>query len=307
MASAFVVLIGFGATSVVALVHCSGTPAKATGGKENPVVDAGGLAPCDSTHKCSGGLSCCAKLCTDTAHDPRNCGACGVACTASQFCTGTKCDNAIFSNLCANPKATVDLGQFPPDNAAGVALGAALATSCSPAVSIGQASQMSGILGDAGQPSTGVGDTLIVGGGSFGQIAVQYLDQAGLSPIYLKTDGTTAQYVLRATGAPIFASPVMVSDLTAHHDYFFIELAVEPQSGTLCFVGAGILAPGTAAAGYYGSAQLIPNRAADMHSWEAVEWTDAPGDGGTAGEGGVDLGDGIPNAGDTFRVVASGP
>ena len=299
MASAFVLVTAVGAGSVVSLVHCSGTPAKATGGRGSPVVEPGGSA-CDSTHKCSGALRCCASVCTDTARDPRNCGACGVACTAGQFCTGTKCDSAIFSNLCANPKATVDLGQFAPDNAAGVALGAALTTSCSPAVAVGQASQLSGILeGDAGRPNIGGGDTLVVGGGGFGQLAVQYLDSSGLSPIFLKTDGVTAQYIVRATGAPAFAA-VMVSDLTAHHDYFFVELVVEPESGTLCFVGAGILAPGTAAAGYYGSTQLIPNRAADMHSWEAVEWTDAPGSGGTPG-------DGIPNAGDTFRVVASSP
>ena len=306
MASAFFLVTTFGAGSVVSLVHCSGTPAKATGGKGNPVGAVGESAPCDATHKCSGTLHCCESFCTDTARDPRNCGACGVACTASQFCTGTKCDNAIFTNLCANPKATIDLDQYPSDNAAGVALGAALTTSCSPAVAVGQASQLSAILGDAGQPSTGVGDTLVVGGGGFGQIAVQYLDSSGLSPIFLKTDGVMAQYVVRATGAPAFAA-VMVSDLTAHHDYFFVELAVEPQSGTLCFVGAGIEAPGTAAAGYYASAQLLPNRAADMHSWEAVEWTDAPGTGGPAADGGADLGDGIPNAGDTFRVVASSP
>jgi hypothetical protein len=273
-------------------------------------VDAGGPVPCDPTFPCGSGLSCCANFCTDTAHDPRNCGACGVACTASQFCTGTACDNAIFSNVCANARATVALGPYSQDNAAGVTLGGALATGCNPAVSVVQASQESGILaGDAGQPNTGVGNTLVVGGGSFGQLAVRYLDQAGLSPLYLKTDGVTAQYILRSTGTPAFAA-VMVSALTAHHDYFIVELAVEPQSGTLCFVGAGILAPGTGAAAYYGSTELIPKGASGMHSansWVAVEWTDAPGDGGAPGEGGVDMGDGIPNAGDTFRVVASGP
>ena len=52
-----------------------------------------------------------------------------------------------------------------------------------------------------------------------------------------------------------------VTALTAHHDFFYVQLSVEPKSGTLCFSAVGMLSPGTAAAGYYAGVELIPNRA----------------------------------------------
>jgi len=267
----------------------------------------GGVA-CDSTHPCTAPLTCCSSACVDTSRDPRNCGGCGIACGGNQFCasrgadagTGLGCADAVFANLCANASATVILDDYSTDVEAGLALGAALTTSCGPAVTVGQTGQLApGTLDpDSGRPLVGVGNTLIAGGGSYGQLSVRYLDRAGLTPVYLQTDGTTAQYFDRATGSALVDTAV--SALGTHHDFFFLELSVEPQSGSLCFVGAGILGYGTVAAGYYGATQVIPNHAGDPHSWYVVEWTDG-------GDGGANAADGIPNAGDTFRVVAMGP
>jgi hypothetical protein len=249
---------------------------------------------CDSANPCAGGLTCCSGACVDVSRDPANCGACGVVCGTAQFCTGSACEDATFAHMCDSRAITVALDPIPEDDQAGVALGTALSAACGPSVPMQQSSQQQpGILAtDAGRPATGVGDMLVAGGGAYGQLAVGYMDNAGLTPVYLKTDGVTAMMIDRATGAQLVTA--QVSNLGPHHDFFFLELAVEPQSGTLCFFGAGILAPGTLAAGYYGTTQLVPGRAGDAHSYYVVEWTDKNGDGAA-------------NAGDTFVVKGSGP
>ncbi len=269
-------------------------------GNDSGVGDSGFDAgpACDPQHPCvdggdAGTIACCSGFCTDTARDPRNCGMCSNACSATQFCTGTQCDDAVFANLCVNRNATVVFDPFPSDNDAGSTLGMAMVSTCNPPTTLVQVSQSApGVLDpDSGQPLLGVGNTLIAGGGSFGQNAVGYMDNAGVTPIYLTSDGTTAWFKNRA-GTALVTTPV--SNLTAHHDYFFLELAVEPQLGTLCFFGVGMFSPGTLAAGYWGATQLIPNAGTDTKSWYAYEWTDTNNDS-------------VPNAGDTFNLIASGP
>jgi Stigma-specific protein, Stig1 len=249
---------------------------------------------CLSAASCAGPPTeaCCGGYCTDTAKDPANCGQCGTACTTSQFCTGTACDEAILANVCDNALATVAFDPYQEDNGAGSAMGGALTADCTPAVSLLQTSQHSdGILDPgSGRPITGVGDTFITGGGSYGQNGVAYMESA-LTPVYLWTDGTTAQIKTRA-GNAVVNTPV--SALTAQHDFFYVQLSVEPQSGTLCFDGAGILGPGTVAAGYYAQSELIPNRAKYTSSAYVYEWVDTNNDS-------------TPNAGDTFTQILIGP
>jgi hypothetical protein len=84
-----------------------------------------------------------------------------------------------------------------------------------------------------------------------------------------------------------------VSNLTQHHDYFYIELVVEPQSGTLCLGAVGILDPGTTAAGYWIANQVVPNRASYPDAWYVYEWTDTNNDG-------------VADTGDTFALIAHG-
>jgi hypothetical protein len=249
---------------------------------------------CGSATPCGGTSTeaCCGGYCTDTAKDPANCGQCGTACTASQFCTGAACAEAIIANVCDNARATVAFDPYQDDNGAGSAIGGALSADCTPAVSLLQTSQHSeGILDPgSGRPITGVGDTFITGGGSYGQDGVGYMESA-LTAVYLWTDGTTAQIKTRA-GNPIVNTAV--SALTAHHDFFYVQVSVEPQSGTLCFDGVGILAPGTVAAGYYAQSELIPNRAKYTSSSYVYEWVDTNNDS-------------TPSAGDTFTQIIAGP
>jgi hypothetical protein len=222
-----------------------------------------------------------------------NCGACGNACTPTQFCTGVACDDAVLQNVCATARATVVLDPFAADNEAGVALGAALANGCMPPVTVSTTPQDSGVAEDpaTGRPLTGPGDILVAGGGFFGQRAVAYMESAKIAPLALGTDGTNAWIKNTKTGTNVVR--VANAMLTSHHDYFALEVTVEPTSGTLCFFGYGMYAPGTTAAAYYFQSAVIANRAMFPDVWYVYEWTDTDNSG-------------TPSAGDTFTSVAHG-
>jgi Stigma-specific protein, Stig1 len=77
---------------------------------------------CEANGTCSDmTLTCCNGSCVDITKDPNNCGQCGTACTADQFCTGKACDDAVISNVCANPNGTVAMDPYAEDNQAGSA------------------------------------------------------------------------------------------------------------------------------------------------------------------------------------------
>ena len=109
----------------------------------------------------------------------------------------------------------------------------------------------------------------------------------------------TTQKVPDAKGAVsvnFYTAPVvttLVSNLSIHHDYFFVQVTVEPTTGTLELMGVGILAPGTQAAGYLLSAVIVPSYATYTDAWYVYEWTDTNSDS-------------MAGAGDTFTLVAHG-
>jgi len=227
----------------------------------------------DASSGCPGALACCFGWCTNTAKDPNNCGSCGNTCSSTQFCTGVACDNAVLDNLCANANATVIQDEFAIDNEAGAEVAQALA-SCVPAVTYVTANQDAGDVLDPSshRPLLGPGDTLIAGGGGYGQSSVAYLDSAGISPAYIVENGTDVWIYDRSTGVAVVDDTV--ANLTAHHDYFLLVLAVEPISGTLCFTAAGTGGAGTVAGAYYFSTEVMPNLLTYTGSWYAYEWTD---------------------------------
>jgi Stigma-specific protein, Stig1 len=253
--------------------------------------------PCDTHTPCTAGgaVTCCGGFCVDISADPANCGSCGNSCSSGQFCDGTGCDQAIIANVCHNPRGTVVLDQIDVDDMAGIAVGEALSSHCMPAPKIVQLSQDAGGVVDpgTGRPTTGGGNTFIAGGGAFGQRAINYIElSAPVSPVYLHTDGTTAQIIDRASGASIVNTKN--ASLNEHHDFFYIQLAVEPESGTLTFAVEGINGPGTQAAAYYVSSVIMPNLSTYTKSWYVFEWTDANNDS-------------LANNGDTFTMDGSGP
>jgi hypothetical protein len=211
----------------------------------------------------------------------------------SQFCTGIACDDAILQNVCGNARATVAFDQYPIDDEAGVALGAALTNGCMPPVTVSTTPQSSGVAEDpvTGRPLTGPGDTLVVGGGFFGQKGVAYMENKKIAPLNMGTDGTNAWIRNTKTGADVVA--ILNAMLTSHHDYFALEVTVEPTSGTLCFFGYGMYAPGTTAAAYYFQNDVIANRTMFPDVWYVYEWTDTDNSG-------------TPSAGDTFNPIAHG-
>jgi hypothetical protein len=142
-----------------------------------------------------------------------------------------------------------------------------------------------------GRPLTGPGDTLVAGGGYFGQQAVAYMETNKIAPLSLGTDGTNAWIRNTKTGTNVVLVPNAM--LTSQHDYFALEVTVEPKSGTLCFFGYGMLVPGTLAAGYYFQNDVVANRAMFPNVWYVYEWTDTDNSG-------------APSAGDTFTPVANG-
>lgn len=251
----------------------------------------------DAGASCDGGLTCCSGQCVDPTKDPNNCGSCGTACTTAQFCTGAGCTDMGVENVCANAHATVVLDGIATDEDAGSTIGAALAASCTPAVVVAALGQdAGGVLDPAtNRPITGVGNTFVAGGGAFGQLGVAYMNNQSLTPVYVTVDSNamTASFVQRSTSAALVTAPM--SMLTASHDYFVVQLAVEPTSGTLCFIAYGFFAPGTSAAAFWASTQMVPNRASFTNRWYVYEWTDNA-DGGVPG----------PSADDTFTPVASG-
>jgi hypothetical protein len=241
---------------------------------------------------CPGAMTCCDGWCTDVKRDPQNCGSCGNACMATQFCTGASCEDVILKNLCANAHATVVLDSYDPDNDAGTAFGAALAAGCTPPVMVRTTPQFSGVaLSPTGRPITGPGDTLIAGGGFFGQVGVEYMEQNKVAPLTLGTDGASSWIRNNRTGASIVMIPT--SMLTASLDYFAFEVSVEPKSGTLCFFGYGMLVPGTQAAAYYFQNRVVPHLTTFTDAWYVVQWTDTDNNG-------------VPSAGDKFTPVSQG-
>jgi hypothetical protein len=206
---------------------------------------------------------------------------------------------AVFSNICANARGTVVLDQYDPDNDAGSMMGAALAANCNPAVVVGVAQQDAGIVNDpiTGRPTAGPGDTLLMGGGSYGQLTMGYLDNAGLTKLLLAVDGpNNLAFFDRATNVAVVSAPF--STLTSSHDFFALELTVEPISGTLSYTGFGMYAAGTAAAGYYFAQVVMPNIATYTDAWYVYEWTDSGEvDGGAAQ---------LPDSTDTFTLVLGG-
>jgi hypothetical protein len=243
---------------------------------------------------CPGTMTCCGGFCTDTTKDPQNCGACGTTCASAQFCNGTACDDAALQNLCANPLATVVMDPLSPDNEAGAALGAGLMKSCMPAVTVTTAAQDSGLVEDpvSGRPWVGGSDTLVFGGGFYGQAGVAYMETHKLAPLVAGVGAGNMSFIRNATtNADVVSVPQ--STLTAHHDYFVLEVAVEPMSGTLCFMGYGLLVPGTSAAAYFFQNNVVVNPTMFPGAWYVYEWTDTDNDG-------------VPSTADMFKLVGSG-
>jgi hypothetical protein len=142
------------------------------------------------------------------------------------------------------------------------------------------------------RPLLGVGDTFLVGGSWYNHPGLDYMDSHGLTKVRIGTDGQGTSWI-RLIGTTTDIVNVPTASLTAIHDYFILELAVEPAGGTLVLAATGMLSPGTTAAGYYAATETIPKRSTYTDAWYVYQWDDTDSSGG-------------PSAGDTFTQKGHG-
>ena len=209
------------------------------------------------------------------------------------------CTSAVFGNICDNATATLFLDSYSVDNEAANTIGASLATACGMTVESPDAAPFDPVTE---QPLTGIGNLCVVGGGKYGQKVIDYLDEHSLTDVGIGGgyDGNGV-FDINFTNYSNPAAPVVLvsapySPTPTNTDYFLVELATDPVSGSLCLDVQGMSAQGTAAGAYYVANHLLGNGAfrSNTNSWLIYYWA-------SADDGGV-----LSDA-DTFTLAAFGP
>jgi hypothetical protein len=273
---------------------------------DGAVVDGGGDGQVP-TLVCNHQVCASAEFCATGLDDAGD----GEAGDGEAGSSSLECKAAVFGNVCDNPTATLffDRSEWDvshaPDNDAVTAIGAALASACHMTIESPDAGP---INPDAGEPSieptTGIGNLCVTGGGANVQPTVGYLDNRSLTDVYLRgANDDAGVFDLYFTdrshpGAPVDVAAAPFSSTPTNTDYFLVQLAVDPASGSLCLDVIGMSGQGTAAGGYYVANEFLANNAyvSSTKSWYVYYWVAAS-----------DAGAGVPSSSDTFTLVASGP
>jgi hypothetical protein len=121
---------------------------------------------------------------------------------------------------------------------------------------------------------------------------VAYFESQGIAPVYFAFTKTTNSFMERDGGATLVQA--LQTAVTASHDYFLIELIREPIGGSLSLISYGFGGAGTEAAAWYFVHQMLPVKASITAQWIVGEWQDSNGNH-------------VPDAADTFTVIATGP
>jgi hypothetical protein len=244
---------------------------------------------CAGPAACANGFDCCTGHCVDLTRDIRHCGTCGSPCSGSQFCGSAGCESVTIANVCDNATTTMVLDSYPTDTAANAVIQASLVANCTPPPTTGSSQQASGgpINPQTGQPVAGGGDLITIAGGYYVHKLVNYLDQQGVTPVYLAQGVNDFwRYYKRGGGADAgsdggapdsLVAEMAWTDSTASHDLILIELVRDPASGTLVLIAFGQHAESTAAAASYVANQMLPiaNRSSYDKSWYVYEWNAA--------------------------------
>jgi len=200
-----------------------------------------------------------------------------------------------LANVCNSKKATFLLDGLQTDQEATAMLQAAIAARCTPAPMAMAVSQSvsTAINTTTGQPVAGGGELLVAAGGDSAQRLVNYLEDSGTSRVYNEYDGLNTLWIKRRDASNTIVATVTRTTLTPTHDFFLVEVVVDPISGTLSFVLYGLDSPGTKAGAYYFTNTMLPSITTYTNSWYLYEWM------------GLNA-DGTPGPGDTFTQLASG-
>ena len=248
------------------------------------------------TTGCPAGQGCCDDVCKplDTLTD---CGSCGNACVAGDFCDGTKCDAPTPPNFCDNQNVYVIHDGIATDNTAADVMASTITANCPSTVKVHTADQTDPMLVDqtTGQPLAGSGVTYVLGGGPFPDMPLRWLEQTQqATKVYFDApDGVSFYWKSRANDSTIAMMPG--TQCSPHRDQFLTELVTDPKSGTLSLIGYGACSgsAGTRAAAWYYANVLLPNRMQYPDSWYVIEWSDTDGSG-------------TPTMLDTFTILAHG-
>ncbi len=177
------------------------------------------------------------------------------------------------------------------DDTAGDAIGSALVGLCQPAVSHLTGDQTSGYLdATTGEPLQ-TGELLVMGGGSYRQRAIAWLEKTSRARVTDTSTPTDLRYS-RSDGGVVFSTAL--SNISATHDVFLVQLTTTPR-GALVLNASGFGAEGTSAASWYVINQLLPQLGGSVlgDGWYVVEWQDSS----DAGK---------PDVTDTWTPIASG-
>ena len=251
---------------------------------ETRVCGAGQCAPSCSAEQegtsngCGDGLTCCSEHCVSTVSDQRHCGACGTACTDSQFCGQSGCAPARLSSACQVGKLVVVLDGQVGDDPTGRALSQALVAHCSVSQTSREVSQtVADVLNPStGQPVSGSDQLLLVAGGNYFQKGMGYLVANKISP--LTNLGTFDTYEIHDTVSNALIASERIADVSDSHDLFAVQFMREPHSNSLILNAYGFTVGGTAAATYYFTDVIAPSLATIDKAWYVGEWTDKDAD-----------------------------
>lgn len=256
------------------------------------------LSPCVNTLDCPSGYVCCGNRCADTVRDHEHCASCNAACTGGDYCATVGCKQTSVATVCDTPHMTFILSGASHDDALAPVLAAALTSGCPspPAVATETETASLAINPMTAQPVAGAGDVIVELGGPYTSNVAKYVESHGLTRIYDTTpDGVVVGFYAHSAdgGADPEVAVVPIPALTSTHDFFKIEMVVDPVSGTRIFQVYGIFAPGTAAAVWFFQNRMLPNLSSYPLRYYVYEWTH--GDAGTN-----------PGPSDAFTLVTSG-
>ncbi len=244
---------------------------------------------------CAAGEGCCNGTCTPF-NTPTHCGACGNVCAPGDFCDGTQCNTPTYPNFCNNRDVYVIYDGVPVDNAAANVMASTIKANCPPTVSVTYGLQTNPALVDqaTGEPLTGPGSTVVLTGGPWPNKPVKWLEMTRKSTkVWYSQNGVTHFWHRRSNGSVI--TQIAAAACSPHLDQFIVELLTDPANGTLALIGYGACPNGygTQAAAWFYANVMLPNAQSYPNSWYIVQWRD-----GNA--------DALPNAADTFTILASG-
>lgn len=274
--------------SFVLVAGCGPTTSGDDGG-----TDAANLESCSAFGTCEGGLTCCDGFCIDTENNPDHCGACGIDCSNEDgFCSSDRsCSALTWNAICDNANVLALKDGNPQDDATTDTLRDEVQSLCGVTAQSGGSTDASLVNAD-GSPTSGVGTTVVMGGGGFFQPPIRFVESQGVTGVYAdQIDNGNTSRMVRRDGTVLATVP---STTTGEgEDWFTVYLVEEPVGGALLLAAYGFTANGTEAAGLWAPDAIFADPSGVTNTWFVVHWTDTDGAAG-------------PSGGDTFEVIDSG-